>query len=140
MHFEQLVTHITHDLGVVADIADDVVVMYAGRIVEQSNVRDTFYRPQMPYTMGLLASVPRMDGQRDDRLRSIPGQPPSLIRIPQGCSFRSRCPYTEHVEGSRCATELPELRNDGTGHLVRCHIDRSKLSSLSSDSTQGAHA
>ena len=75
---------ITHDLGVVADMADDVVVMYGGRVVERGSVEDIFYRPQMPYTWGLLGSVPRMDADRGDRLEPIPGQPPSLIRLPEG--------------------------------------------------------
>ena len=117
---------ITHDLGVVADMADDVVVMYGGRIVERGPVDDIYYRPEMPYTMGLLGSVPRMDVDRSTRLQPIPGQPPSLIRLPQGCVFRPRCPYHELVPGNRCDVERPELLSVTPGekqHAVRCHID-----------------
>ena len=121
--FGMAIIIITHDLGVVADIADDVAVMYGGRIVEQAPVRDVFYRPQMPYTMGLLASIPRLDGGHDERLRTIPGQPPSMINLPTGCAFKARCPYVELVGGDRCASELPNLVAAGDGHLVRCHLD-----------------
>jgi peptide/nickel transport system ATP-binding protein len=138
--FGMAIIIITHDLGVVADIADDVAVMYAGRVVEQGNVREVFYRPQMPYTMGLLSSVPRVTGTREERLRTIPGQPPSLIRIPQGCSFRARCPYVESVGGDTCATVLPPLQDDGQGHLVRCHLDAATRAKFSAETTQGVNA
>ena len=93
--FGTAIVLITHDLGVVADMADDVVVMYGGRVVERGSVQDIYYRPEMPYTWGLLGSVPRMDVDRGERLQPIPGQPPSLIRLPKGCVFRPRCPYHE---------------------------------------------
>jgi peptide/nickel transport system ATP-binding protein len=114
---------ITHDLGVVADMADDVVVMYGGRIVENGDIEDIYYRPQMPYTWGLLGSVPRMDIERHERLEPIPGQPPSLIRLPEGCVFRPRCPYHELVPGNRCDDERPDLLPVGPNHGVRCHLE-----------------
>jgi oligopeptide/dipeptide ABC transporter ATP-binding protein len=96
---------ITHDLGVVADIADDVMVMYAGKTAETASKHDVFYRPHHPYTKGLLESIPRSSAARD-RLRPITGQPPSLIRLPTGCSFHPRCAYVM----DRCLTEPPPLR------------------------------
>jgi len=138
--FGMAIIIITHDLGVVADIADDVAVMYGGRIVEQASVRDVFYRPQMPYTMGLLSSVPRLDGGRDERLRTIPGQPPSMINLPQGCAFRVRCPYVELVGGDKCSTSLPDLASGGDNHLVRCHLDTDTRKRVSAEALnrQGA--
>jgi peptide/nickel transport system ATP-binding protein len=121
--FGTAIVLITHDLGVVADMADDVVVMYGGRIVERGSVDDIYYRPQMPYTWGLLGSVPRMDVGRSERLEPIPGQPPSLIRLPKGCVFRPRCPYHELVPGNRCDTERPDLLPVTPDHAVRCHLE-----------------
>jgi peptide/nickel transport system ATP-binding protein len=97
---------VTHDLGVVADIADRVIVMYAGRVVEQGTLDEIFYDPQHPYTWGLLGSIPRLDSDRALKLPAIPGQPPSLARPPQGCAFRPRCPHAF----DRC-TEVPALEN-----------------------------
>jgi oligopeptide/dipeptide ABC transporter ATP-binding protein len=99
---------ITHDLGVVADIADDVMVMYAGRAAEKAPKRDIFYTPHHPYTKGLLESIPSSSAA-GDRLRPIPGQPPSLINLPHGCKFHPRCGYVL----DRCLTEEPELRPVG---------------------------
>jgi len=96
---------ITHDLGVVADIADDVMVMYAGRAAEKAPKRDVFYAPHHPYTKGLLESIPSSSAA-GDRLRPIPGSPPSLINLPSGCKFHPRCGYVL----DRCLTEEPELR------------------------------
>ncbi|NDB17820.1 MAG: ABC transporter ATP-binding protein [Actinobacteria bacterium] len=140
--FGMAIIIITHDLGVVADIADDVAVMYAGRIVEKSNVRDVFYKPQMPYSIGLLSSVPRVDGVREDRLRTIPGQPPSLISLPQGCSFRARCAHSSLVADGACATTLPDLVDAGNGHLVRCHLDAATRTRVSAEALkrEGAHS
>jgi peptide/nickel transport system ATP-binding protein len=121
--FGTAIVLITHDLGVVADMADDVVVMYGGRIVERGGVQDIYYRPEMPYTWGLLGSVPRMDVDRGARLEPIPGQPPSLIRLPTGCVFRPRCPYHELVPGNRCDTERPALEPITPEHAVRCHLE-----------------
>ncbi len=124
--FGTAIVLITHDLGVVADMADDVVVMYGGRIVERGAVDDIYYRPEMPYTLGLLGSVPRMDDDRGERLQPIPGQPPSLIRLPPGCVFRPRCPYHDLVPGNRCDTERPDLEAVAPGHAVRCHLEPAK--------------
>ena len=124
--FNSAVVIITHDLGVVAEVADDVTVMYAGRGVEQGSVRDVFYRPQMPYTWGLLSSMPRLDRDRKSRLDPIPGTPPSLINIPPGCVFNPRCTYQGIVEATQgepiCRTKSPDLVEYIEGHLVRCHL------------------
>ena len=111
---------ITHDLGVVAELADDVKVMYGGRIVEEALVDDLFVQPEMPYTWGLLGSMPRLD-QVSARLEQIPGQPPSLLRPPTGCAFHPRCGYTF----DKCREELPELAAvpDTVDHRYRCHLD-----------------
>ena len=110
---------ITHDLGVVADIADEIVVMYAGRVVERAPTRQLFYDPQMPYTWGLLGSIPRLDRPRQERLHSIKGTPPSLIRTPTGCKFRPRCPHAF----DKCMEEPPlENRVETPGHLDRCWL------------------
>jgi peptide/nickel transport system ATP-binding protein len=120
--FNTAIIVITHDLGVVADMADEVVVMYGGRLVEHGTVDDVFHRPEMPYTLGLLASMPRLDKVRTDRLDPIPGLPPSLIRLPAGCVFRPRCTYHERVPDGRCDVERPELLATAPGHEVRCHL------------------
>src|SRR2546423_664047 len=98
------VIFVTHDLGVVADIADRVIVMYAGRVVEQGTLDEIFYDPQHPYTWGLLGSITRMDRDPPKRLPAIPGQPPSLVNAPSGCHFRPRCPHAF----DRCV-EVPPL-------------------------------
>jgi oligopeptide/dipeptide ABC transporter ATP-binding protein len=118
--FNSAVIMITHDLGVVADIADEIIVMYAGRVVERAATRDLFYDPQMPYTWGLLGSIPRLDRPRPERLHSIKGAPPSVINMPPGCKFRPRCPHAFE----KCMEE-PELENrvETPGHLDRCWLD-----------------
>ena len=113
---------ITHDLGVVADVADDVIVMYGGSVVEAAPVGEIFAAPQMPYTLGLLASIPRLDRDPDQRLDPIPGNPPSLIARPPGCVFEPRCAYAERVPDGRCGTEQPELLAISPQHRVRCHL------------------
>jgi peptide/nickel transport system ATP-binding protein len=113
---------ITHDLGVVAETADDVAVMYAGRVVERGSVRDIFYRPQMPYTWGLLSSLPRLTDDRTARLAPIPGQPPSLINLPDGCVFQPRCEYWRNVPDDRCKKERPALDEVAEGHSIRCFL------------------
>jgi peptide/nickel transport system ATP-binding protein len=117
--FNSAVILITHDLGVVADVADEIVVMYAGRVVEQAEKRELFYDPQMPYTWGLLGSIPRLDRPRVERLHSISGTPPSLINLPRGCKFRPRCPHAF----DKC-NEEPALENrvEEPGHLDRCWL------------------
>jgi peptide/nickel transport system ATP-binding protein len=111
---------ITHDLGVVAELADDAIVMYGGRVVEQAKVQDLFDKPEMPYTWGLLGSLPRLNSA-GSRLEQIPGQPPSLLRPPTGCPFNPRCEFVMDI----CRQELPELDPSpvGEGHLFRCHLD-----------------
>ncbi len=120
--FNSAIILITHDLGVVAETCDSVVVMYGGQCVEQGPVEDIFYRPEMPYTWGLLGSMPRMDRTRQERLLPIPGSPPSLIQVPKGCVFNPRCRFTDRVPGERCFTEHPALVETAAGHNVRCHI------------------
>jgi peptide/nickel transport system ATP-binding protein/oligopeptide transport system ATP-binding protein len=118
--FNSAVIMITHDLGVVADLADEILVMYAGRVVERAQKRDLFYDPQMPYTWGLLGSIPRLDRPKPERLHSIKGSPPSVINAPPGCKFRPRCPHAFE----KC-TEEPALENrvETPGHLDRCWLD-----------------
>jgi peptide/nickel transport system ATP-binding protein len=118
--FNSSVILITHDLGVVADIADEIIVMYAGRVVERGSKRQLFYDPQHPYAWGLLGSIPRLDRPKTERLHSIAGAPPSLINLPQGCKFRPRCPHAFE----KCMEE-PGLENrvDDAGHLDRCWLD-----------------
>lgn len=113
---------ITHDLGVVAETCDDVVVMYGGQCVEKGPVEEVFYGPEMPYAWGLLGSMPRMDRARQTRLIPIPGSPPSLIQVPKGCVFNARCRFSDHVPGRRCFSEHPDLLPTSPGHEVRCHI------------------
>jgi oligopeptide/dipeptide ABC transporter ATP-binding protein len=110
---------ITHDMGVVAEAADDIAVMYAGQIVEQAPVLDLFDRPEHPYTEALLGSLPQIEGEgiREGRLTAIPGRPPSLIDPPEACRFAPRCPYANLEDG--CAVRQPELREIRPGHLVR---------------------
>ncbi len=119
--FNSAIIIITHDLGVVAEITDDLLVMYAGKCVEQSAVEEIFYRPQHPYTWGLLSSVTRLDRVRQERLRPIAGTPPSLINVPSGCSFHPRCPYEALNEG-RSQAEVPLLREVAPDHRVACHL------------------
>jgi peptide/nickel transport system ATP-binding protein len=112
---------VTHDLGVVADIADRIVVMYAGRVVEQGTLDEIFYDPQHPYTWGLLGSITRIDRDRSERLPAIPGLPPSLLHPPKGCHFRPRCPHAFE----RC-TEVPDLvarLSEAPAHLDRCWLE-----------------
>jgi peptide/nickel transport system ATP-binding protein len=117
--FDSAVILITHDLGVVAEVADEIVVMYAGRIVERGGKRQVFYDPQHPYTWGLLGSIPRLDRPKPEKLHSIKGTPPSLINLPEGCKFRPRCPHAFE----KC-TQEPELENrvESPGHFDRCWL------------------
>ena len=113
---------ITHDLGVVAGVADRVLVMYAGRPVEVGTVDEIFYESRHPYTLGLLASLPRLDQDAEGtRLHRIKGQPPSLIHVPPGCPFHPRCEFAQLPEP--CRTEVPALRAMGNlGHRAVCHF------------------
>jgi oligopeptide/dipeptide ABC transporter ATP-binding protein len=112
---------ITHDMGVVAETADDIAVMYAGQIVEYTDSLELFDRPEHPYTEALLGALPQLEGEereiRQGRLTSIPGRPPDLINPPEACRFAARCPYA-HFEDS-CTVVQPELREIRPGHLVR---------------------
>ena len=109
---------ITHDLGVVAEIADRVVVMYAGRAVEEADVETIYAEPQMPYTLGLLNSIPRVDkaAEEQERLQAIPGNVPNPLYLPAGCSFHPRCRFAI----DECKEAVPPLENTGGGHMVRC--------------------
>jgi oligopeptide/dipeptide ABC transporter ATP-binding protein len=119
--FGTAIIFITHDLGVIADIADDVLVMYGGRCVESGTKKEVLRDPQHPYTWGLLGSMPSLDGPVDVPLSPIPGSPPSLLNPPTGCRFHPRCTFTEKVEGARCSTERPLLQlTDGRG--AACHL------------------
>ncbi|MET9275001.1 ABC transporter ATP-binding protein [Kribbella sp. NPDC003557] len=121
--FGSAIVLITHDLGVVAEMADDVLVMYAGRCVEYGTAEDVLANPRMPYTWGLLESIPTVSAA-NEKLRPIKGLPPSLLNLPDGCSFNPRCPYKDRVKGELCTTQLPELLPvDGAGaHTSRCHL------------------
>ena len=107
---------ITHDLGVIAELCDRVLVMYAGRIIEQAEINDLFDRPRHPYTHGLLRAIPRLERPAKETLDTIPGMVPSLFQLPYGCRFQNRC---EHVE-SICREKVPQLEETRAGHLVRC--------------------
>ncbi|HZZ62601.1 MAG TPA: ABC transporter ATP-binding protein, partial [Roseiarcus sp.] len=119
--FNSAVVIITHDLGVVAELADDILVMYAGRMAEYGTAEEIFHTPQHPYTWGLLGSMPRLDRERADRLLPIKGTPPSLINVPSGCPFHPRCSYAELTNGAS-TDEVPALRDVGDGHQVACHL------------------
>jgi oligopeptide transport system ATP-binding protein len=110
---------ITHDLGVVAGLADRMIVMYAGFIVEEAAVKELYGHPRHPYTVGLLGSLPRLDAQRIHRLTSIEGLPPDLIDLPAGCPFYVRCKYRI----DRCISENPPLEPVAPGHKIACWVD-----------------
>ena len=122
--FNSAVIMITHDLGVIAEIADDVLVMYSGLAVEYGATKELLTRPEMPYTWGLLSSVPEVGAATDVPLVPIPGNPPSLLRPPPGCAFEPRCTHSAKVEGDLCRTTMPDLDpgGRGPGHLKRCHL------------------
>jgi oligopeptide transport system ATP-binding protein len=120
---------ITHDLGVVARYADRVAVMYGGRIVEQSSARNIYKNPSHPYTRGLLASVPRLDGDSSQRLVPIEGSPPDLTRLPPGCAFAPRC----RLATDECRQVRPELRTVGTDHIMACIRDAAAVSPARSE-------
>jgi oligopeptide/dipeptide ABC transporter ATP-binding protein len=110
------IVFITHDLGVVAEMAQRVVVMYAGQVVETGTVEEIFSQPLMPYTAGLMQSIPRMGAEEKTRLQAIPGYVPLLTKLPSGCRFRTRCAYAEE----RCAAAEPPLEEIEGGRSVRC--------------------
>ncbi|MGH3501760.1 MAG: ABC transporter ATP-binding protein [Nocardioidaceae bacterium] len=123
--FGSAVVMITHDLGVIAEIADEVLVMYAGQCVEKGHCSQILTHPEMPYTWGLLSSIPAVTGDTSKPLVPIPGTPPSLLTPPSGCPFHPRCTHQDKVDGgrARCETELPELRQGvSANHVLRCHL------------------
>lgn len=123
--FGTAIVLITHDLGVVADLADEVLVMYGGSAVEHAPVREIFYEPQMPYTWGLLASIPQISAKKA-QLDPIPGSPPSLLNLPKGCVFAPRCTFKDQVAGNACANEFPDLLAVSKDHEARCHLSESQ--------------
>ncbi|HWJ82670.1 MAG TPA: ABC transporter ATP-binding protein [Nocardioides sp.] len=122
--FNSAIIMITHDLGVVAEMADDVLVMYAGRAVEYGPCKDILTHPEMPYTWGLLSSVPEVNADPNARMIPIPGNPPSLLSPPPGCPFHPRCLHRDKVPGDLCVTTLPDLLPSGhsDNHTKRCHL------------------
>ncbi|GII51784.1 dipeptide/oligopeptide/nickel ABC transporter ATP-binding protein [Planotetraspora thailandica] len=120
---------ITHDLGVVAELSDDILVMYGGKCVEYGTAEDIFERPEHPYTWGLLGSMPRLDRERTERLLPIKGSPPSLINVPSGCAFHPRCVFEDRTAG-KGSSLVPELVETEGGHLVRCHLPRDQRRSI----------
>ncbi|MFE9844589.1 ABC transporter ATP-binding protein [Streptomyces goshikiensis] len=121
--FGSAVIMITHDLGVVAEMADELLVMYGGRCVERGSAEKVFYEPRHPYTWGLLGSMPRIDRDQTERLIPVKGSPPSLINIPSGCAFNPRCPYADVPKGNVTRTVRPELADeDGGHHWSACHM------------------
>ncbi|MDQ3900847.1 MAG: ABC transporter ATP-binding protein [Actinomycetota bacterium] len=124
---------ISHDLGVVAEVADEILVMYAGRAVEYGRASEVFSSPQHPYTWGLLGSMPRWDREQSQRLTPIPGSPPSLINVPPGCPFHPRCRYAE-LTGGQSGSVRPELRAAASAvHLVACHLPDSQRAQIFDD-------
>ncbi|MFJ4676003.1 ABC transporter ATP-binding protein [Kitasatospora sp. NPDC088783] len=119
--FGSAVVIITHDLGVVAELADDILVMYGGKPVERGPAAAVFESPEHPYTWGLLGSMPRLDRELQDRLIPVKGTPPSLINVPSGCAFHPRCPYAE-LTGGRSFTEVPVLAEAAPRHHAACHL------------------
>ncbi|MEU3708950.1 ABC transporter ATP-binding protein [Streptomyces catenulae] len=117
--FGSAIILITHDLGVVADTADDLLVMYAGRAVERGSVKEILTQPQHPYTWGLLSSMPRLSSDVDEALYPIPGSPPSLLNPPSGCAFNPRCAFPAEVSGGLCTEQRPTLPD---GRAAACHL------------------
>jgi peptide/nickel transport system ATP-binding protein len=128
--FNTALIMITHDLGVIAEIADEVLVMYAGRAVEYGSTKQLLTEPAMPYTLGLIQSVPDLSSDVNEPLKPIPGNPPSLLNPPPGCPFEPRCAYKHHVSDGLPQRELPELREIAPGHFRRCHLTETDLSKL----------
>ncbi|KUM67538.1 ABC transporter ATP-binding protein [Streptomyces sp. ISL-22] len=122
--FGSAVIMITHDLGVVAEMADDLLVMYGGRCVERGPADEVFSEPRHPYTWGLLGSMPRLDRDQTDRLIPIKGAPPSLINVPSGCAFNPRCPYADIPKDNVTRTVRPELTEVGERHWAACHMSQ----------------
>ena len=137
--FGTAIVLITHDLGVVAEVASGVVVMYAGKAVEMGGVAEVFQRPQHPYTRGLLDSIPRLDRSRNP-LRSIPGAPPQIAARPPGCRFHPRCAERNRVANSLCERREPMLARTPAGHAAACHLVSSEVRSAAGDPQPGSGA
>ncbi|MFF3146548.1 ABC transporter ATP-binding protein [Streptomyces sp. NPDC057927] len=120
--FGSAVIIITHDLGVVAELSDDILVMYGGRCIERGPAEKVFYEPRHPYTWGLLGSMPRLDREQTERLIPVKGSPPSLINLPSGCAFNPRCPYADVPKDNVTRTVRPELTEVGGRHWAACHM------------------
>ncbi|MER6011023.1 ABC transporter ATP-binding protein [Streptomyces bluensis] len=131
--FGSAIIFITHDLGVISDMADDLLVMYSGRAVERGTVREVLRNPQHPYTWGLLSSMPRLGGDTAQALTPIPGSPPSLLNPPSGCPFHPRCTFTGEVTGNRCGEERPVL---GEGRASACHLTAEQKQTIFIDKIQ----
>ncbi|MCX4724006.1 ABC transporter ATP-binding protein [Streptomyces sp. NPDC090052] len=133
--FGTAIVFITHDLGVIADIADDVLVMYGGRCVERGTKREVLRAPQHPYTWGLLGSMPSLTGPVDIPLMPIPGSPPSLLNPPTGCRFHPRCTFKDQVEGGICSSEQPPLEL-AAGRGSACHLSPAQKKDIFADQIQ----
>ncbi|MDZ7377145.1 MAG: ABC transporter ATP-binding protein, partial [candidate division KSB1 bacterium] len=120
MELNTAIVLITHDLGVIAEMAQKVVVMYAGKVMEQAEVTEIFDRPLNPYTQGLLNSLPKIDTARKQRLNAIPGIVPSLYDLPKGCKFSPRCQYVMEI----CHQSEPDLKEVNPGHFSRCWLNQ----------------
>ncbi|QIS19976.1 ABC transporter ATP-binding protein [Nocardia terpenica] len=135
--FDTAIILITHDMGVVAQMADDVLVMYAGRCVERGTVREVLKQPRHPYSWGLLSSIPHLGGDVDVPLTPVRGTPPSLIDVPSGCPFHPRCDFVDRVGGTRCTTERPLVDPD-VGHGSACHLATAEAHRIFVDEIQPA--
>ncbi|MFD0317108.1 ABC transporter ATP-binding protein [Streptomyces flavalbus] len=131
--FGSAIVFITHDLGVIANMADDLLVMYAGRAVERGSVKEVLRTPKHPYTWGLLSSMPRLDGDIEQELTPIPGSPPSLLNPPTGCPFHPRCAYRDKVPGNQCTDARPPL---GEGRAAACHLTAEQKQTIFIDEIQ----
>ncbi|MFD5516519.1 ABC transporter ATP-binding protein [Streptomyces sp. NPDC127066] len=131
--FGSAIVFITHDLGVISNMADDLLVMYAGRAVERGSVREVLSEPKHPYTWGLLSSMPRLDGDINEALEPIPGSPPSLLNPPSGCPFHPRCVYKDQVAGTLCTDVRPPL---GEGRAAACHLTPEQKQTIFIDKIQ----
>ncbi|MGX1272154.1 ABC transporter ATP-binding protein [Streptomyces phaeoluteigriseus] len=131
--FGSAIVFITHDLGVISNMADDLLVMYAGRAVERGSVKEVLRTPKHPYTWGLLSSMPRLDGDIHQALDPIPGSPPSLLNPPSGCPFHPRCAFKDQVPGDLCSQERPPL---AAGRAAACHLTADQKQTIFIDKIQ----
>ncbi|MDQ0992864.1 ABC transporter ATP-binding protein [Streptomyces sp. V3I7] len=131
--FGSAIIFITHDLGVISNMADDLLVMYAGRAVERGSVREVMREPSHPYTWGLLSSMPRLDSDVDEELVPIPGSPPSLLNLPSGCPFHPRCAFKDEVPGTLCTDKRPPLAE---GRAAACHLTAEQKQAIFIDKIQ----